>query len=56
VKYPKRYSISVTGATYERLRELPESEASMQRFVDALITSAIDDPLIRARVLAKCHP
>lgn len=52
----RRYSISVTGATYDRLRALPETEESMQRFVDALIMSAIDDPLVRLRVLAKCHP
>lgn len=53
---PKRYSISVTGATYDRIRDLPEASASMQRFVDDLITTAIDDPLVRVRVLAKCHP
>lgn len=53
---PKRYSISVTGATYDRIRDLPEASVSMQRFVDDLIMSAIDDPLVRTRVLAKCHP
>jgi hypothetical protein len=50
----KRYSISVTGRTYDRLR-LTVASASLQKFVDGLITSALDDPAILARVVGKCR-
>jgi len=51
---PKRYSISVIGPIYDRLRELSEESTSLQKFVDGLIVSALDDPTIRDRVLGKC--
>jgi hypothetical protein len=50
---PKRYSISVTGQTYARLRSSVES-TSLQKFVDGILTSALDDPTILERVTGKC--
>jgi hypothetical protein len=52
-KKPKRYSISVSGTTYARLRTSVAS-ASLQKFVDGILVSALDDPTIRERLLAKC--
>jgi hypothetical protein len=48
-----RYSISVTGHTYDRLRS-SVGAASVAKFVDGILTSAIADPTIRNRVLEKC--
>lgn len=50
---PKRYSISVSGPTYKRLRTSVAS-ASVQKFVEGIIVSVLDDPTIRERVLGKC--
>ena len=49
----KRYSISVCGETYERLRSTVSS-TSLQKFVDGILTTALDDPAILERVLGKC--
>jgi hypothetical protein len=51
---PKRYSISVTGETYARLRATVAESTSIQKFVDDLITSALDDALVAARVVGQC--
>ena len=51
---PKRYSISVTGAVYERLRSTVTS-ASLQKFVDKILESALDDPATLARIADKCR-
>lgn len=53
---PKRYSISVTARTYDRLRAsmVPTEHASLQKFVDSIIASALNDPMILERVAAKC--
>jgi hypothetical protein len=49
-----RYSISVTGQTYDRLRATVKS-ASLQKFVNGILVSALDDPTIAARVTEKCR-
>jgi hypothetical protein len=50
---PKRYSMSVSGKTYDRLRAaLPST--SLQKFVDGILASALDDPAILDRVSARC--
>lgn len=51
----KRYAISVTGAAYDRLSAMPQAFASVSRFVDELIVSALDDPTTCERVLKKCR-
>jgi hypothetical protein len=51
---PKRYSISVSGPTYARLRASMKEPASLPKFVNGIIVSALDDSTIRERVLAKC--
>lgn len=48
-----RPSISVTGATYDRLREA-HPLGSLAAFVDALVASTLDDPTTSARVIAQC--
>ena len=49
----QRYSISVSSKTYDRLRTaVPGSLAS---FVDGIVTGALNDPTILARVVAKCR-
>lgn len=49
----KRPSISVTKKIYDQLRARV-SEASLAKFVDDAVTSALDDPTICDRVLEKC--
>ena len=49
-----RYSISVSGKTYDRLRSAVTS-CSLASFVDGVVTSALDDPTIVARLLARCQ-
>jgi hypothetical protein len=49
----KRYSVSVSGATYARLRSAVSGK-SLQRFLDDLVMSALGDPMISARVVGKC--
>lgn len=46
----KRYAISVTGSTYDRLRSVVGT-ASLQKFVDRIVAGALDDPKIAARVI-----
>jgi len=50
----QRYSISLSGGTYDRMRSMVTG--SMAKFVDNVVTTALDDPMILARVSAKCHP
>jgi hypothetical protein len=50
-----RYSISMSGPTYERLRTSVKS-VSLQKFVDGILTSALDDPTILTRMSEKCRP
>jgi hypothetical protein len=50
----QRYSISVTGRTYARLREFVAS-GSLPKFIDGLVVPVLDDPAVAARVLAKCR-
>ena len=50
----QRYSISVSSKTYDRLRSAVDG--SLAKFVNDIMTTALDDPSIRARVAAKCHP
>jgi hypothetical protein len=47
-----RYSISVSGKTYERLREHVTS-GSVASFVDEVVTMALDDPAISSRIVAQ---
>jgi hypothetical protein len=56
-KFPraKRYSISVTGQTYAQLRSVVTA-ASVQKFVDSLLVSALDDPETMGRLLRRCRP
>ena len=49
----QRYAISVSGNSYARLR-MAVTATSMHKFVDGIIVSALDDPAICARVLARC--
>lgn len=49
-----RYSISVTGKTYDRLRSVVPS-GEMARVVDEIVESALDDPEILARIVARCR-
>ena len=50
----QRYSISVSSRTYDRLRTAVGG--SLAKFVDNIVTTALDDPAILARVVAKCPP
>lgn len=50
----KRRSISVSGRTYDRLRSSVGEGASIQKFVDAIVAGALDDPKILDRIVAKC--
>jgi hypothetical protein len=49
----KRYSVSVSGATYARLRSAVVG-TSLQRFLDDIVMNALNDPTICGRVVAKC--
>lgn len=53
-KKMQRYSISVSGGTYDRMRTVVTG--SLATFVDNIVTTALDDPMIQARVVARCHP
>lgn len=54
VKKTQRYSVSVSSRTYDRLRTAVEG--SLAGFVDDIVATAIDDPAILSRVVAKCRP
>jgi hypothetical protein len=50
----QRYSISVSARTYDRARAaVPDSLAG---FIDDIMTATLDDPVILARVMARCRP
>jgi len=53
-KQGKRRSISVSGNTYDRLRSSVGEGESIQKFVDAIVAGALDDPKILDRVATKC--
>lgn len=53
-KKPNRYSISVSGKTYDRLRAVV-TQGSLASFINDIMGSALDDPAISARVLAMCR-
>lgn len=48
-----RYSISVSGKTYDRLRGAVAG--SLANFVDEIVMAALVDPTIAARLLAACQ-
>jgi hypothetical protein len=50
---PRRYSISVTGRFYERLRTQVTSE-SVASFVDDVIATTLEDPALSAQVVDAC--
>jgi hypothetical protein len=52
-KKTQRYAISVSARTYDRLRSTVRG--SLAGFVDEIVTSALADPAILARLLARCH-
>ena len=50
---PNRYSISVSGKTYDRLcAKVPRGGVAC--FVDDLVASALDDPAIMSRLVDQC--
>lgn len=51
-KKTRRYSISVSAGTYDRLRTAVDE--SLAGFVDDLVLTALDDPTILARLVARC--
>ena len=53
-KKKQRYSISVSGATYDRMRSIVTG--SLAKFVDNIVTTTLDDPAALERTLARCHP
>ena len=53
-KKMQRYSISVSAGTYDHLRTVVTG--SLAAFVDKIVVTALDDPSILARVVARCHP
>jgi hypothetical protein len=48
----KRFTISVSGRTYERLRR---TAPKIGPFVDQIVASALDDPKICERLVAVIH-
>lgn len=51
---PKRYSVSVSARTYDRLHTAVDG--SLAAFVDKIVLAALNDSTIRSRVVAKCYP
>jgi hypothetical protein len=52
-KRSPRYSISVSGTIYDRLRgAVPQG--GIAGFIDGIVSSALADPIITARLLEKC--
>lgn len=49
-----RYSISVSGATYDRLRSVTP-RGRLAGFVDGVVASALDDPKILERLTDSCQ-
>lgn len=52
-KKMNRYSISVSGTTYDRLRSAVDG--SMASFVDGIVLGALNDPATMARLLSRCR-
>ena len=52
-KKTPRYSISVSVRTYDRLRMTVTG--NLAGFVDEIVESALDDPEILARLVARCR-
>lgn len=52
---PKRYSISVTGKTYDRLREAVPASTNICKLVDELMASALDDPALLESLVDRCQ-
>ncbi|HSX22346.1 MAG TPA: hypothetical protein VLE97_06175 [Gaiellaceae bacterium] len=48
-----RYSISVSGPIYDRLRT--SVDGSMASFVDGIVLGALNDPAILARLVSRCR-
>lgn len=51
-KKKRRYSISVSAKIYDRARSAVAG--SLAGFVDDIVVSALDDPTILARLMARC--
>lgn len=49
-----RYSISVSGKTYDRLRAAVP-HGGVASFVDELVMNVLDDPAALARLVAQCR-
>lgn len=54
VKKLGRYSVSMSGRTYDRVRSAVPS-GGMASFVDDIVMKALEDPTILARMVAKCR-
>jgi hypothetical protein len=54
-KTSPRYSISVSGTTYDRLRAAAP-RGRVASLVDEIVESALDDPETLARLVARCRP
>lgn len=58
IQMPKRktnrYSISVSGGTYDRLR-ITMPHGGVSGLVDDILTEALDDPAILGRLVNKCR-
>lgn len=52
-KKMQRYSISVSGETYDRARMAVQG--SLSAFVDDIVLTALNDPSILARLVPKCR-
>lgn len=52
-KTMQRYSISVSGETYDRLRAAVQG--SLAAFVDDIVLRTLDDPKVLAGVVARCR-
>jgi hypothetical protein len=50
-----RYSISVSGKIYDRLRAVVP-RGGMASLVDEIVEAALDDPETLARIVARCRP
>jgi hypothetical protein len=54
MKKIQRYSISVSGKTYDRLRAVVP-QGGIARCVDDIIASTLDDPEILSRLVDRCR-
>ena len=54
-KKTQRYSISVSSRTYDRLRTAVTGSLSLATFVNDIVVTALDDPTILSRVVARCR-